>query len=150
MRVVQSATAANPESSKNYYSYQDIGHFAQPLKKGNAKLRSCEMGLVRSDVPLMLCGSFNPRRASINFPFSTGMPTLRLQPYQLCVPEHMPINGRWPGRVRDGLGVLESRLASSLGPAGRSPPRILTRVNFASAPMMRCSFMKVAGSSCSG
>ncbi|KAH9171177.1 acetoacetate-CoA ligase [Lactarius sanguifluus] len=35
MRVVASATVANPESLESYYKYQDIEKFAQAAKKGN-------------------------------------------------------------------------------------------------------------------
>ncbi|KAH9055528.1 acetoacetate-CoA ligase [Lactarius vividus] len=37
MRVVPSATVANPESLESYYKYQEIEKFAQASKKGNGK-----------------------------------------------------------------------------------------------------------------
>ena len=37
MRVVPSATVANPEALESYYKYQDIEMFAQSSKKGNGK-----------------------------------------------------------------------------------------------------------------
>jgi len=37
MRVVPSATVANPESLESYYQYQDIEKFAQPSTKGNGR-----------------------------------------------------------------------------------------------------------------
>lgn len=37
MRVVPSATVANPEALESYYKYQGIEKFAQPSKKGNSR-----------------------------------------------------------------------------------------------------------------
>jgi acetoacetyl-CoA synthetase len=37
MRVVPSATVANPEALEIYYKYQDIEKFVQPSKKGNSR-----------------------------------------------------------------------------------------------------------------
>ena len=37
MRVVPSATVANPEALESYYKYQDIEKFARSSKKGNGR-----------------------------------------------------------------------------------------------------------------
>jgi len=37
VRVVPSATVANPEALESYYKYQDIEKFVQPSKKGNGR-----------------------------------------------------------------------------------------------------------------
>ena len=37
MRVVPSATVANPEALESYYKYQDIEKFVQSSKKGNGR-----------------------------------------------------------------------------------------------------------------